>query len=346
LLEWRHEESLQPEVDGGELCEGAWIAAEDALNLWKEREVLAAPPTVFLLETLASEGPTQGLSKLIRHGEEAVHPNRRFLEARPGIIAVPLLTPTLPPARETISYLVGQKRVALIDVGSPFDSEIQRLMLLLETLERDFGKTLAQIWITHHHPDHVWGVARIRDRFNVPVLAHERTAEQLAKIGLPVDRTIEDNENLSLDDGTGWRMKALHTPGHAAGHLAFLDEEHGSVIAGDLVAGIGTIMIDPDEGDMGEYLRSLERLRSCRPQTLFPSHGPVIADADDRLTQLIEHRRHREQVIAQLWSAGVRDLDELVRQAYTDVSPAMHPFAARQTQAHLIKLRHEGVVAE
>ncbi len=97
LLEWPQSESIQPVVDGGELCEGDWIAAEEALDQWKSRQALAAPPTVYMLEILASHGPTKGLTKLIRHGDEEIHPNRRFLEARPGIIAIPLLTPTLPP---------------------------------------------------------------------------------------------------------------------------------------------------------------------------------------------------------------------------------------------------------
>jgi glyoxylase-like metal-dependent hydrolase (beta-lactamase superfamily II)/8-oxo-dGTP pyrophosphatase MutT (NUDIX family) len=344
LLEWTQAESVQPKVDGGELCEGDWIAAEDALDQWKARQALAAPPTVYMLEILASHGPKQGLQKLVRHGDEEIHPNRRFLEARPGIIAIPLLTPTLPPARETISYLVGRDRVALVDVGSPFDSEIDRLILLLETLKTDFGKTLAEIWLTHHHPDHIWGVERIRQRFGIPVRAHSLTAEKVASAGLKVDRTIDDEEILDLGGENPMPIRAMHTPGHAAGHLVFVEPQHGSVIAGDLVAGLGTIMIDPDEGDMGDYMASLERVGRLEPRTLFPSHGPVIADATSRLAELLEHRRHREQLIENLWNQGIREIDTLVKQVYTDVSPSMHPFAARQAQAHLIKLTKEGKI--
>jgi glyoxylase-like metal-dependent hydrolase (beta-lactamase superfamily II)/8-oxo-dGTP pyrophosphatase MutT (NUDIX family) len=342
LLEWPDTESTQPAVDGRELCEGDWIPARQALKLWHDSQVFAAPPTLFMLEVLAQQGPKDGLARLVSHGDEPVHPNRRFLETRPGIIAVPLITPTLPPARETISYIVGQDQVALIDVGSPFPSEIDRLILFLETLERDFGKKLAEIWLTHHHPDHVWGLARLRERFPLPVRAHVNTARRLAQVGIRVDHFIEDGQRLKLPGDSSEGILPIHTPGHADGHLVFVNEAAGWVVAGDLVAGIGTIMIDPDEGDMADYLQSLRRVYDLRPTTLFPSHGPVIDQATTRLAQLIEHRLQRESLLENLWNKGIQQIDQLVTQAYTDVSPSLHPFAVRQAEAHLIKLTREG----
>ncbi|MBY0589392.1 MBL fold metallo-hydrolase, partial [bacterium] len=320
-------------------------AAEDALALWKAGDVLAAPPTLFMLEVLSEHGPAQGIGRLIRHGDEAVHPNRRFLDARPGIMAVPLVTPTLPPARETISYLLGKERVAIVDVGSPFESEINRLIVFLETMQRDFGKTLVEIWLTHHHPDHVWGVARIQERFGIPIRAHEKTAARLQAMGLVVDNMIQDGQQLAPGGTDTETFLALHTPGHADGHLVFVHEKSRTVVAGDLVAGIGTIMIDPDEGDMGDYIDSLRRVLSLNPKTLLPSHGPVIENACSRLNELIEHRLRREDLLEKLWHAGTRSVDSLVMQAYTDVSPKLHAFAARQAQAHLIKLRREGRIS-
>ena len=342
LLHWPIDEKIQPEIDYGELTEGEWITPEDAIDHWQNGNGLAAPPTLYFLEVLSKTSPLTAPTQLVQHGNEEIHPVRRFLETRPGVIAIPLLTPTLPPARETISYLVGKEKVVLVDVGSPFPSEIDRLVKLLHYFESDFGKKLEAIWLTHHHPDHVWGVPLLRKQVNVPVFAHRDTAERLIGMGIKVDGLLHHGDEVTLGVDPSFTVRVLHTPGHAKGHLSIWEEKHRTLIAGDLVAGHSTIMIDPPEGDMEEYLNSLALAKSLNPRTIFPSHGPAITDPSERLELLIAHRLQREEMIVEQWDGGNRTISELTAKVYVDTSPHLIPFAERQVRAHLIRLERQG----
>jgi len=137
-------------------------------------------------------------------------------------------------------------------------------------------------------------------------------------------------------------VRLIHTPGHAKGHLAIWEERHRTLIAGDLVAGHSTIMIDPPDGDMDEYLSSLERVKALNPRTLFPSHGPAITEAVQRLDVLIHHRLEREEKIMTEWKGGIRSIPELTAKVYVDVSSQLMPFAERQVHAHLLRLERQG----
>jgi endoribonuclease LACTB2 len=134
----------------------------------------------------------------------------------------------------------------------------------------------------------------------------------------------------------------LHTPGHARGHLCLFDEATSCAIVGDMVAGVGTIVIDPPEGDMADYLAQLERLSALPVSTLYPSHGPAIPDGPVKLEEYLAHRRAREALVRKAVSSGGSTLEEIVAQAYQDTPPLMHPLAARSALAILQKLEREG----
>jgi glyoxylase-like metal-dependent hydrolase (beta-lactamase superfamily II) len=143
------------------------------------------------------------------------------------------------------------------------------------------------------------------------------------------------------------RFRVLVLPGHTRGHTCLFDETSRAVVAGDLVAGVGTVIIDPPDGDMGDYLTSLQRLIELGPGTLYPAHGPVIPDGIARLRQYAAHRLEREgKVVAALQAApGPALARELVPAAYDDVAPALHVFAERSLLAHLYKLEREARAA-
>lgn len=342
LLHWPADRSPQPEVVAGELAEGEWLEPADALARWHAGDVLAAPPILHFLTVLAENGPEIGLPRLHDPAEADLGPFRR-IEFRPGVVMVPLRTPTLPPATHTNAYLLGTGPAVLVDPGSPFPDEQAKLHAAVAAAGERLGRRVTEIWITHHHPDHVGGVAAAAAALAVPVVAHPATAERLAGAGIRVNAFFHDGELRELGDG--FQVRVLHTPGHARGHVSFLVEEDGTLLCGDLLSALSTIVIDPPEGSMADYLASLERCRELRPRFLFPAHGPVLRDGERVLAHLAEHRHAREARVLAAWQQGVRDPDAIVPLAYDEgeVPPPLRPIAARQVLAHLEHLRERGL---
>lgn len=247
----------------------------------------------------------------------------------PGIRVLALRTPTLPPAAHTNVYLVGPDvgPVAVVDPGSPYPEQQAVLDAVLAEIP------LGMVILSHHHGDHTGGAMALATRWNVPIAAHAGTARRLAGI-VEVTQLVDDGDRVH-------GMTAIFTPGHAEGHLCFA---HGdAIIAGDMVAGLGTILIDPDEGDMALYFASLERLLARRETLLLPAHGPPITDGHGKLREYLAHRRMREaRVVAALSDAtDGATVDELVPEVYGDTPAALWPLAARSLLAHLVKLERE-----
>lgn len=252
----------------------------------------------------------------------------------PELRVLPLRTPTLPPATHTNCYLLGRGAVTVIDPASPWPEEQERLFeaLRYEPVER--------IFLTHHHQDHVGGAVDIARRLGVPIAAHRRTAA-LLEGQVPVQQHFDEGDVLATDNG---RWTCWHTPGHASGHLCLVDLERRAVVAGDMVAGEGTIVLDPPEGELGKYLESLERLRALDPTVLFPAHGPDLRAATAVLDYYIAHRHLRtDSVRAALQALGEAEIPAIVEAVYGDTIPEMvKPVAARQVLCHLLWLRERG----
>lgn len=202
------------------------------------------------------------------------------------------------------------------------------------------------IWLTHHHPDHVGGVDALRHALGVPVCAHRCTAERLARSGMSVDTEMKGDERIVLGGDPSFPVRVLHTPGHARGHLSFLDETYRSLLIGDLVAGFGTIVIDPPEGNMEDYLTSLRRMRDLEPEALFPAHGPPTGNASAKLDAYLHHRLWRERRVLNAWRSGRRRPAEMLSEVYDDLPSLARPLAERQIVAHLDRLRAAGALDE
>jgi len=343
LLEWPAEEPVQPTVLPGECADGEWIDPAAALEVCRGG-ALAAPPILHALEVLAQDGPDRGLGRLRDPSETNLGPFRR-IELRPGILLFPVATHTLPPASTTNTWLLGHGEAALVDPGSPIEAENERLERALAVARERLGRRVTAIWLTHHHPDHIGGVERLRRTLGVPVLAHAQTAARLAERGLKVDGEIVDGQRIVLagaPTAPSMSILAIHTPGHARGHLCFLVEGEGTALVGDLVAGIGTIVVDPPEGDMDDYLGSLARLAALRPGVLLPGHGPAILHGEQKLREYIDHRLWREGKVLEAWNQGRRQPSEMLPEVYGDVPQQAWPLAERQILAHLERLRRAG----
>ncbi|MGC3999953.1 MAG: MBL fold metallo-hydrolase [Anaeromyxobacter sp.] len=323
-----------PEIWPGELADGGLIPASRALERWERGEVLLHPPNLNALRVLARPGAID-LEKLRSppHVQAGVGSRMEF---QGGFFLAPLRTPTLPPAAHTNAWLVPfQDGLAVVDPGAWDADEQERLFALVDGLAGE-GRPLRAVWLTHGHPDHVGAVAAVAARYGVPVKGHPLVAARLPE---PVAvEPLADGDRLG-------RFRVLATPGHAREHLAFLDEETGALLAGDMVSTLSTIVIDPAEGDMAEYMRQLARLRDLGPRTLYPAHGPPAPDAAARLDGYLEHRLARERLVREaLVTSGT--LEAVTARAYADTPPVLHPLAARSCLASLLKLQAEGVARE
>jgi endoribonuclease LACTB2 len=316
----------------GEHDLGEWIGPKDAIDRWMQDDVLLAPPVLHGLRCLC-EGLTDIQNRMKSIPEANGSPVTQ-IEMRPGITLVPLRTPTLPPATHTNCYIVGGDEVVVIDPASPYEHEQELLDRILEK------RNIREIWLTHLHQDHVSGANHLKQARGLKIAAHPITAKDLRGT-VDIDRVFDANERLELHGMPGWSLRVLHTPGHARGHVCIFEEKKGSLITGDLMAGFGTIVIDPPEGHMATYFNSLERMHDLNVTALFPAHGPVMANAKAKIREYLDHRLERERNILKAWQHGKREPSEIVKEVYTDVSPAMYGLAERSVIAHLEKLKEE-----
>lgn len=262
-------------------------------------------------------------------------------DVAPGVAMFPARTPTLPPATTTNSYALGTSEVVLVEPATPHDDERRAWIEWARGIASQ-GRTITGIFVTHHHVDHVGALRVFAEALHVPVLAHEQTIVRMKNLeGLDV-RPIADRTEI-LD----WI--ALHTPGHAPGHLCLWNARTRTLIAGDMVANGSTILIPPDDdGDMAEYLKQLQRLDALGSTTMLPAHGEPIDDPHALLVYYVKHRLEREAKVLRAWSVTKAELGraptaaELVPRAYDDTPMALWPLAKSSLEAHLMKLRREG----
>lgn len=258
-----------------------------------------------------------------------------------ALAVVAVRTPTLPPATHTNTWIYGTEQWTVVDPASPYEDEQARLFAELMAGIAE-GRTIRRLFLTHHHLDHVSGAVDLQRRLreaghDVPIAAHPVTAD-LVRARIPVDEPVVHGDDL---DG----VRAHFTPGHAPGHLVLHHETEGWVIAGDMVAGVGTIVLDPDEGDLQDYLDSLELVRRLGARQLMPAHGPVLANPEAILTFYVAHRNQRsEQVRDAVDRAGRATPLELAPRVYPELPSAMYPLAAAQILTHLKWLGRHGLV--
>lgn len=198
---------------------------------------------------------------------------------------------------------------------------------------------ITAILITHAHPDHKGGAAELAALTQAPVLAMDASAN-----GVPfATALLQDDERVAAG---AERLTVLATPGHRFDHCCLWHASSGLLFAGDLLAGVGTVVIAPPEGDMRAYLASLARLQALPLTRIWPAHGPANDDPQQMLASYVAHRLAREaQVLAALTAAGQpQTLATLVPVVYADTNPAMHGWAAKSLLAHLLKLAAEGRV--
>jgi ribonuclease/clavin/mitogillin len=333
----------------GELDSGEWTSGGQAHARWERSEILAVPPVLHALKTL-SAGLTDDLVERFLSAPNADRTPVRRIEFRPNYICFPVRTPTKPPATHTNCYLIyTSESLLVIDPGSPYEDEQAALARAVDELLAE-GRTLRGILLTHVHPDHVGGVEALRSHLgDIHVMAHSLTAAALPEI--QVDTMLDDEAVIVLAGevlagGPGIELRVMHAPGHARGHLCLYEERTGTLISGDNIVGLGSVLIDPPEGNMRDYLGSLNRMRALgNLSVIFGGHGPAIANPYRKIDEYISHRLDREQKILAAVSEGAETPKDIVSRVYTDVSPKAHALAERAVLAHLEKLAADGLVS-
>jgi len=268
-----------------------------------------------------------------------------------GVERFPARTPTLPPATHTNSYALGEREVLLVEPATPYDEERREWIAWARSLEGR-GRHIVGIVLTHHHHDHAAGASFFAEALRLPLLAHRDTAA-LLRDEIRVDRLVEEGERIVLDGPCPMRLRVMHTPGHAPGHVCLFDEDVGTAIVGDMVATEGTILIEPTEGDMQRYLVELARLAELGASVALPAHGDPIDEPTSHFRRYIAHRLAREGKILAAIEAGPPEgvgegagVDALLPVAYADTPTFLWPLARMSLEAHLVKLVREGRVRQ
>jgi glyoxylase-like metal-dependent hydrolase (beta-lactamase superfamily II)/8-oxo-dGTP pyrophosphatase MutT (NUDIX family) len=338
----------EPTIWPGELTDGFWADAETALAAWTRGELLLSPPTVSILQLLRGRQPrdlpesSRPLLDQLALG--ALHP----IWFSPGVRMIPLRCLGLPPTTHTNAYLVGTNPLYLFDPGPTDPDEQARLFAILDETLRE-GRRIEAIVLTHHHPDHVGAAQICSQKYHLPILAHPLTARDLAG-KISVDRLLLPGEHLDLGpspSGQGhWHLEPLHTPGHAAGHLAFYEPTYQLMFAGDMVSTISSIIVAPPGGDLAVYLRSLRSLLDYPIRLLLPSHGGASARAHTTVEEALAHRAKREQQLLEALAERPRTIADLAQELYKGLPPQHLTLAELQLLACLEKVQREGRVVQ
>ena len=250
----------------------------------------------------------------------------RIVAGNPGMMTGP----------GTNTYLVGDDALTVVDPGPPLDAHVQAILAA-------GGDRIRRVVCTHTHRDHSPAAQALREATGAEVIGLPAPPGTAQDAAFKPDRMPADGERFVLG---GTTLRALHTPGHASNHVCYLLEETGMLFTGDHVMQGSTVVINPPDGDMAIYLRSLGRVVECGARVLAPGHGYLIGEPARAIDRLVSHRLAREAKVVAALSDGPATLDALVPRVYDDTPQNRWTVAARSLLAHLLKLEQEGRVTE
>jgi glyoxylase-like metal-dependent hydrolase (beta-lactamase superfamily II) len=270
-------------------------------------------------------------------------------EVVPGVRRVLCNNPSPFTFTGTVSYIVGNGNVAIIDPGPDDEAHAKAL------LDAVRGETVTHIFVTHTHRDHSPNTARLKaatgatvyaegpHRASRPSYASEtRSTESGADRDFRPDVTVKDGDTIN---GDGWTLEAVATPGHTANHMAYAWPERHIMFIGDHVMGWSTSIVAPPDGSMADYMASLEKLTRRKEQLYFSGHGPEIPDAVNFVKFMIRHRKAREASILHRLAKGEADIPSIVRASYIGIDPRLVGAAGYSVLAHLEDLVARNIVA-
>lgn len=245
----------------------------------------------------------------------------------------------------TQTYVVGAEGdVAVIDPGPNEPEHVDAIMAAIGNAK------LAAIMCTHTHRDHSPAAAPLAERTGAPIIgcaplvlkSDRPRADEAFDTTYEPERVLEDGEAMT---GTGWTLRAVHTPGHTSNHLCFALEESGALFTGDHVMGWSTSVVIPPDGDMGDYMASLEKLQAREDTVYYSAHGAPITKPKQLVRGMMGHRRQRENQILRLISEEPRVIPAFIPVMYKGLDERLIPAAEMSVEAHLLDLEKRGLAS-
>jgi hydroxyacylglutathione hydrolase len=279
--------------------------------------VLFASAQIFRRSTEAATDMARTTPSNVRH----------FTANNPGYMTL----------KGTNQYVVGKEGgVIVIDVALSADSNLDGILEQVEAL----GATrIDKILLTHIHSDHCGGALALKKRSGAKIGIHRSRSGYLG------GEDFQYGEGDRVDFGGG-ELRVLHTPGHESGHCCFYEPSDQVLFSGDHILGYGTSVIRPPDGDMTDYIKSLERLLGLSIGLILPGHGPMVGKPEAKIREYIEHRLMREQQVIDALRKGRETIGAITEMIYVEVSGPLKNVAEFSVQAHLIKLMREGKVKQ
>ena len=275
-------------------------------------------------------------------------PNALVDRCEPGIARILAGNPSPFTFTGTQSYLVGEAEVVVIDPGPAIPDHVAALVAAIA------GRPVAAIACTHTHRDHSPASRALKAATGAPIIGCAPLV--LESVGpradvsfdrdYAPDRILADGEAIAVD---GHRLVAVATPGHTSNHLCFAVEGgagEGALFTGDHIMGWSTTVVVPPDGDMGDYMLSLDKLRQRADRIYYPAHGPAVTRPAQLVRGMVGHRLQRERQILKRLAAGDRDVPAIVAACYPGLDPRLVPAAGGSVTAHLVDLERRGLVVK
>ncbi len=257
-----------------------------------------------------------------------------YAELRPGIRRLLAPNPSMMTGPGTNTYLLGEQAIAVLDPGPANDAHIARIIDVA-------GAPIRWILVTHTHPDHSPAADKLARMTGAAVFGGPAPDGPHQDQAFKPTHACHDGELLGEIDE--FELRAIHTPGHASNHFCFWHRKSNWLFTGDHVIDGSTVVIDPPDGNMKQYIESLRRVKRFGCNAIAPGHGDIIEDPERVIDWIIDHRLEREaKVLAALVANPGLTTRELVPHVYKDVDKRLYGLAERSLLAHLEKLEEDG----
>jgi glyoxylase-like metal-dependent hydrolase (beta-lactamase superfamily II) len=279
-----------------------------------------------------SLAPLLGSSRLFRGNLYAAE---RPIMNQPAYIAnFTADNPGMMTLQGTNQYIVGKDSAVVIDVALSSDGNMDGI---IDQAEAMGAKKIEKILLTHIHIDHCGGALALKKRTGAKLGIHRSRAGHLGG----EDFQYDDEDRIAFGGG---ELQVLHTPGHESGHCCFYESGDKVLFSGDNILGSGTAVIHPPDGNMTDYLQSLERLLEFNIDLILPGHGPLVGKPEAKIREYLRHRMMREKQVIDALRKGLNTIGDITQSIYVDVSAGLQRVAEFSVQAHLEKLIRDGRV--